>query len=47
VSRVELRPDAEPIADSLLVYGNTTEPGAPPSRSQYRLWADDQLRPRT
>ena len=47
VSRIELRPDGEPIADSLLVYGNTTEPGAPPSKSQYRLWADDQLRPRS
>lgn len=32
-------------AHSLLVYGNTTEPSAPPSRGQYALWAADRLRP--
>ena len=46
ISRVELRPGAPAVADSLLVYGNTTEPGAPPSRSQYTLWAQNRLRPR-
>ena len=47
VSRVELRPGEPPLADSLLVYGNTTEPTAPRSKSQYGLWAEDLLRPRT
>ena len=46
ISRVELQRDVPAIADSLLVYGNTTEPGAPPSRSQYSLWAQERLRPR-
>ncbi|HVV75661.1 MAG TPA: penicillin acylase family protein [Mycobacteriales bacterium] len=44
VSRVELRDDQAPITESLLVYGNTTEPGAPPSPSQFKVWAADQLR---
>lgn len=46
ICRVEFPADGPPVADSLLVYGNTTEPGAPPSRSQYTLWAANQLRPR-
>jgi acyl-homoserine-lactone acylase len=44
VSRIEFRPDGPPIADNLLVYGNTTEPEAPASRSQWPLWAADALR---
>ena len=46
ISRVELRADGPPTADSLLVYGNTTDPAAPPSDDQYSLWNADQLRPR-
>lgn len=45
VSRVELPTGDAPIADSLLVYGNTTDPAAPPSDDQYAVWAADQLRP--
>lgn len=44
ISLVRFGADGRTTADSLLVYGNTTEPGAPPSESQYELWADDQLR---
>ncbi|GAA1988572.1 penicillin acylase family protein [Amycolatopsis minnesotensis] len=44
ISLVQFQPDGRTTAESLLVYGNTTEPGAPPSESQYDLWADDQLR---
>lgn len=44
ISLVQFQPDGRTTAESLLVYGNTTEPGAPPSESQYELWADDQLR---
>lgn len=46
ISLVEFRRDGPPIARNLLVYGNTTEPGAPAARSQYALWAADRLRPR-
>jgi acyl-homoserine-lactone acylase len=46
VSRVQLQADGPAVADSLLVYGNTTEPGAPAAPSQFRVWAADQLRPR-
>jgi acyl-homoserine-lactone acylase len=46
VSRVQLQQDGPAVADSLLVYGNTTEPGAPSAPSQFRVWAADQLRPR-
>jgi acyl-homoserine-lactone acylase len=44
IAFVELRPDGPPIAQHLLVYGNTTEPGAPPSGSQWALWAADEMR---
>ena len=44
VSHVEFQADAAPVANSVLVYGNTTEPGAPPSPSQYAMWAQDRLR---
>ena len=44
IAQVELRPDGPPIAQHLLVYGNTTEPSAPPSASQYALWAADSYR---
>ena len=46
VSRVQLRAGEPPVADSLLVYGNTTDPAAPPAEDQYGLWNDDRLRPR-
>lgn len=46
VSRVQLQVDGPPVADSLLVYGNTTDPAAPPSEDQFAVWAVDQLRPR-
>jgi acyl-homoserine-lactone acylase len=46
VSRVQLQQDAPAVAESLLVYGNTTEPGAPSAPSQFKVWAADQLRPR-
>ena len=45
VSRVQMRADGPPVAHSLLVYGNTTDPAAPPSDDQYVLWHADQLRP--
>lgn len=45
IAQVELRPDGPPIAQHLLVYGNTTEPSAPPAAPQWPLWAADQLRP--
>ena len=45
ISHVQLQQDAPAVAQSLLVYGNTTEPGAPPSPSQFKVWAADQLRP--
>ncbi|HVT65422.1 MAG TPA: penicillin acylase family protein [Mycobacteriales bacterium] len=44
VSRVELREGQPALAESLLVYGNTTEPGAPPAPSQFKVWAADKLR---
>jgi acyl-homoserine-lactone acylase len=47
VSRVQLQSDGPPVAESLLVYGNTTEAGAPASPSQFKVWAADQLRPRS
>jgi acyl-homoserine-lactone acylase len=46
VSRIQMRADGPPLAESLLVYGNTTDPAAPPSDDQYALWHADQLRPR-
>jgi acyl-homoserine-lactone acylase len=45
VSHVQLREGQPALAQSLLVYGNTTEPGAPASPSQFKVWAADQLRP--
>lgn len=45
VSDVQLRADGPPSAQSLLVYGNTTDPAAPASDDQYALWTADQLRP--
>lgn len=45
IAQVELRPDGPPIAQHLLVYGNTTEPTAPVGRSQWGLWSADELRP--
>jgi acyl-homoserine-lactone acylase len=47
VCRVQLQADGPAVAESLLVYGNTTEPGAPSSPSQFKVWAADQLRPRS
>ena len=44
IAQVELRPDGPPLAQHLLVYGNTTEPSAPPAASQYALWAADSYR---
>ncbi|GHH27727.1 hypothetical protein GCM10017774_00740 [Lentzea cavernae] len=44
VSLVQFRPNGKTTADSVLVYGNTTEPTAPPSKSQYPVWAADRLR---
>ncbi|MCO1577251.1 penicillin acylase family protein [Crossiella sp. SN42] len=44
VSLVEFRPGGGTTARSLLVYGNTTEPGAPPAKSQFAVWAADRLR---
>ncbi|QUI35350.1 penicillin acylase family protein [Streptomyces alfalfae] len=44
VSLVQFRPVGETTAESVLVYGNATEPGAPPSQSQYAVWASDRLR---
>ena len=46
VSRVQLHADGPPTADSLLVYGNTTDPAAPAAGDQYALWNSDRLRPR-
>ena len=46
VSRVELREGQEPVAGSLLVYGNTTDPAAPAAEDQYAIWNADGLRPR-
>lgn len=42
---VEFNQDGKTVGRQLLPYGNTTEPTAPSSRSQYELWRDDQLRP--
>ncbi|WP_329792470.1 penicillin acylase family protein [Lentzea sp. DG1S-22] len=44
VSLVQFRPGGRTSAQSVLVYGNTTEPGAPASKSQYAVWAADRLR---
>ncbi|MFD5829854.1 penicillin acylase family protein [Lentzea sp. NPDC060358] len=44
VSLVQFRPGGRTSAQSVLVYGNTTEPGAPRSESQYAVWAADRLR---
>ncbi|MGW6442763.1 penicillin acylase family protein [Lentzea sp. NPDC055074] len=44
VSLVQFRPGGRTTAQSVLTYGNTTEPGAPPSKSQYPVWAADRLR---
>lgn len=46
VSRVLFQGEGNaPIAESVLVYGNATEPGAPASQPQHKVWAADQLRP--
>ncbi|WP_189222193.1 penicillin acylase family protein [Saccharothrix coeruleofusca] len=45
ISHVRFGGEHGPLARSLLVYGNTTEPSAPPARSQYALWGADRLRP--
>lgn len=44
ISRVQFAAGAAPTADSLLVYGNSTEPGLPAGPSQFALWAADRLR---
>src|SRR5205823_3940859 len=45
ISLVEFRPDGPPIAQGLLVYGNTSEPSAPRYRTQVDLFSKNQLRP--
>ena len=44
ISLVEFQPEGPPLAQGLLVYGNTTEPSAPAYRSQIDLFATNRLR---
>ena len=45
VALVEFQPDGPPLAQGLLVYGNTSEPSAPSYRTQIDLFAQNKLRP--